>query len=120
VQSSGAGSWCMAPAVSLWARSSEPSRVTGVLLPARSWLRGRRRRVAMAEKSIVESVTEAIIGSIRGTGEILNAVVDTVSGTLVNTIKGTGAVGFFMAREISVRHAPLTDVALAGVSGCML
>jgi len=48
----------------------------------------------MAEqKGIAESVKDAIVGSIRGTGEIVNVVVDIVNRTLVNALKGTGAVG---------------------------
>ena len=39
-------------------------------------------------RGIVESVKNSIVQSIRGTGEVLNAVIDTVSGTLVNTIRG--------------------------------
>src|SRR5436190_14019959 len=49
--------------------------------------------MAQEHKHIADSVKNGIVGSIRGTGEVVNAVVDTVSGTLVNTIKGTGAVG---------------------------
>ena len=40
-----------------------------------------------AHKGIMESVKDTLVGSIRGTGEVLNTVVDTVSGTLVTTIK---------------------------------
>jgi hypothetical protein len=45
------------------------------------------------QKGIAESVKDAIVDSIRGTGEVVNVVVDTVSRTLVNALKGTGAVG---------------------------
>ena len=36
-------------------------------------------------KGIMESVKDKMVGSIKGTGEVLNAAVDTVSGTLVTT-----------------------------------
>lgn len=37
----------------------------------------------MEDKSIVNRMKDAIVGSIRGAGEIVNAMVDTVSGTRV-------------------------------------
>src|SRR6266496_103252 len=58
--------------------------------PAR---RSRMSKMDPDRKGIMESVKNQMVGSIKGTGEVLNAVVDTVSGTLVTTIKGTGAVG---------------------------
>ena len=52
-------------------------------------------------KGIVESVKDKMVGSIKGTGEVMNAAVDTVSGTLVTTIKGTGAVGTALTSTVS-------------------
>ena len=64
------------------------SGVNGEVPPAR------RRSKAMTEerRNIAESVKDGIIGTIRGTGEIVNAAVDTVSGVLVKAIRETGAV----------------------------
>src|SRR6266478_2415637 len=59
---------------------------------------GRRSRM---NKGIMESVKDKMVGSIKGTGEVLNAAVDTVSGTLVTTIKGTGAVGTALTSAVS-------------------
>src|SRR5713101_2931751 len=59
---------------------------------------GRRSHM---NKGIMESVKDKMVGSIKGTGEVLNAAVDTVSGTLVTTIKGTGAVGTALTSTVS-------------------
>jgi LL-diaminopimelate aminotransferase len=56
-------------------------------------------RDAETPRSIYEvQVKDKLVGSIKGTGEIMNTVVDTVSGTLMTTIKGTGAVGTALTR----------------------
>ena len=47
----------------------------------------------MAVTNIVDSVKNGIIGTIKGTGEILNAVTDTISDVLGNTLTSTGKVG---------------------------
>jgi hypothetical protein len=44
-------------------------------------------------QALVENVKNTIIGTIRGTGEIVNAVTETVSGSLTTALKGTGSVG---------------------------
>ena len=64
----------------------------------------------MAQKSMIESVKEEIVGAIKGTGDIVNAVVDTVTGTLTNTIKGTGAVATSLIGALS-------DTARASIQG---
>jgi len=56
---------------------------------------------APVHKGIMESVKDTLVGSIKGTGEIVTTVVDTVSGTLVSTIKGTGAVGTALTSTVS-------------------
>ncbi len=67
-------------------------------------------RWTMVEKSRIESVKEEIVGAIKGTGDIVNAVVDTVAGTLTNTIKGTGAVATSLIGALS-------DTARASIQG---
>ena len=59
---------------------------------------------------MIESVKEQIVGAIKGTGDIVNAVVDTVTGTLTNTIKGTGAVATSLIGALS-------DTARASIQG---
>ena len=66
-------------------------------------------------KGIMESVKDQVVGSIKGTGEIMNTVVDTVSGTLVTTIKGTGAVGTALTSTVSdVLRGAITGTAQVG------
>src|SRR5207244_5376315 len=70
------------------------------VLPRVTKVRPPGRRSHM-NKGIMESVKDKMVGSIKGTGEVLNAAVDTVSGTLVTTIKGTGAVGTALTSTVS-------------------
>jgi hypothetical protein len=50
-----------------------------------------RRRLFM--RALAENVKNAITGTIRGTGEVVNAVTETVSGSLTTALEGTGSVG---------------------------
>jgi hypothetical protein len=62
------------------------------------------------ERGLAESVKDGLVGTIRGAGEVANAVTDVVSGTLVHAIKGTGAVGAALTGAVS-------DVVRGGVQG---
>ena len=42
--------------------------------------------------SLVDTVKDTIVGTIRGTGEIVNAVTETVSDSLITALKGSGSV----------------------------
>lgn len=44
----------------------------------------------MAGINLIDSVKNGIVGTIKGTGEIINAVTDTVGDVLANALKGTG------------------------------
>src|SRR5258708_33282429 len=67
-----------------------------------AFVTGRRPQMSTpVHKGIMESVKDTLVGSIKGTGEIVTTVVDTVSSTLVSTIKGTGAVGTALASTVS-------------------
>src|SRR5437588_6607660 len=63
-----------------------------------------------ARKSVFESVKDGVVGSIKGSGDVVKAVVDTVSGTLTHTIKGTSAVGTSLIDAVS-------DVGRAAIRG---
>ena len=56
----------------------------------------------MAEQGkLVESVKGSVVQTIRGAGEIVNAVTDTVSGSLVHAIKGVGSIGTALTGTVS-------------------
>ena len=60
-------------------------------------------------RSLVASVKNSIVSTVKGVGEITDAVVDTVSGSLVNAIKRTGEAGVGLSAAVSevVRGAVL-------------
>jgi hypothetical protein len=76
---------------------------------------------------IAETVKNTLVGTVKGAGEIVNAVTDTVSGTLVNAIKGTGAVVAFTwtdhvpacaagsAARVGVRDGGMVRILISGV-----
>ena len=65
------------------------------------------------QKGIAESVKDAIVDSIRGTGEVVNVVVDTVNRTLVNALKGTGAVGTAVTTTLTTSPVPRIESTIA-------
>ena len=52
-------------------------------------------------RSLVASVKNSIVSTVKGVGEITDAVVTTVSGSLVNAIKRTGEAGAALSVAIS-------------------
>jgi len=81
-----------------------------------AFVTGRRPQMSTpVHKGIMESVKDTLVGSIKGTGEIVTTVVDTVSGTLVSTIKSTGAVGTALTSTVSdVLRGAITGTAQVG------
>lgn len=60
------------------------------------------RRLAMQEpRRIGETVKQSIIGSVRGTGEVVNAVTDTVTGTVASALRGAGNIGQALTGAVS-------------------
>ena len=53
------------------------------------------------QQGLGESVKRSIIGTVRGTGEIVNAVTDTVAGTLAGALREAGNVGQALTGAVS-------------------
>lgn len=57
----------------------------------------RKECANMPQSGPTQGVKDGIVGVIRGTGGIIDAVTDTVSGSIVNAVRGTTAVGTTLA-----------------------
>ena len=57
-------------------------------------------------QALIENVKNSIVGAIRGTGEIANAVTETVSGSLTTALRSTGSATGVIAGVRVVVKAP--------------
>src|SRR5262249_45870859 len=61
-------------------------------------------------QALVDGVKNGIVGTVKGAGEIVDAVADTVSKSLSNALKGTGNVGLALTEAV-------TDVSTGAIQG---
>ena len=59
---------------------------------------------------LVDRTKDTIVATIKGAGEIVNAVTETVSDSLTTALKGTGSVGRALTEAVS-------DVACGAIEG---